>query len=147
MGDSASGPDLVSPAIYREFSMPYEKRLGDTLKAEGVQTVCHICGRLDPILEDVVETGFAGYEVDYRTNIQLAKKVFKGRATLFGNIDPSGVFCLSSSQKVRETAIRLLEVYKEGGRFVIGAGCALPKETPEENIRAFVDAVREYGQY
>ena len=146
-GDSASGPDLVSPAIYRKFAKPYQVRLAEELRKYGIQTLCHICGNTNAILHDMVETGCSGFEIDYKTDINLAKAAFKGKAAMSGNIDPSGVICMGSRELVKETTRTLIENYKEGGGFILGAGCAVPRETPEENIREIVKVVNESGWY
>jgi len=143
-GDSSCGPDLISPELYRKFSLPYHVKLAEELKSEGISTVCHICGNLDLILEDVVSAGFPAIEADYKTDIPAAAEIMKGRAVLFGPIDPSGIFYSGTPEDViRETA-EVLRLFSDGG-LVIGAGCALPPAVPEENIRAFCNAVEVSG--
>lgn len=145
-GDSCCGPNLISPKMYVEFSKPWHKRLVKDLKSSGITTVCHICGNLDAIVEDVVDAGFEAIEIDYKTDIVRAQKVLKSKAVMFGPIDPSGVFGRGTPNSVKEAAKEVLKIFKDGG-LVIGAGCALPKNTPEENIIAFVETVKEYGKY
>jgi hypothetical protein len=41
----------------------------------------------------------------------------------------------------------LIAAWKPDGRFILNAGCAIPPSTPEENIRALMETVREEGQY
>ncbi|MDO4982587.1 MAG: uroporphyrinogen decarboxylase family protein [Eubacteriales bacterium] len=143
-GDSSCGPDLISPEMYRKFAFPFHKKLSDTLKNEGIPSLIHICGNLDLICEDIAQLGFAGVELDYKTNITRAAEVFSGKSTVFGIIDPSGVFCLGSEDDIRNETQRVLDTFK-GRNLVIGAGCALPPATPEKNIRAFVDTVKSYN--
>lgn len=61
-GNSSEGCSVVSPGIFRKFGKPFEIRLDQQLKAEGIPTICHICGWADPILEDLAETGCPMYE-------------------------------------------------------------------------------------
>ncbi|MGL1894278.1 MAG: hypothetical protein OCD02_21790 [Spirochaetaceae bacterium] len=141
-GDSSCGPDLISREMYKEFSFPYHKRLVEDLNKESIQTVCHICGNLDNILEDVVEAGFPAIEVDYKTDIRRAQKILKGKSTMFGPIDPAGIFCFGSPTDVYNETKRILDIFQEGG-LVIGSGCALPPDVKQENIEAFTKAVRD----
>jgi len=143
-GDSSCGPDLISPELYRKFSLPYHKKLADELKSENISTVCHICGNLDLILEDVVSAGFPAIEADYKTDIPEAAEIMKGRAVLFGPIDPSGVFYSGTPEDVVGKTAEVLKLFPGGG-LVIGAGCALPAAVPEENIRAFCKEVEISG--
>ncbi|MGL6194265.1 MAG: uroporphyrinogen decarboxylase family protein [Thermoguttaceae bacterium] len=144
-GDSFCGPDLISPKLYRKFAAPFQKRLADELRNRGIQTVCHICGNTDLILEDLASIGFAGLEIDYKTNIPLARKLLRNRSVVFGVIDPSGVFCHGTPEIIRKNTETVLDIFTENSNtngLVIGAGCALPAETPSGNIRVFIETVR-----
>lgn len=141
-GDSSCGPDLISRDCYMEFSYPYHKKLKEDLEKEGIKTICHICGKMDNIIEDVAGIGFAGLEVDYKTDIKLAKKVLEGKSVMFGPIDPSGVFYYAKPEIVAEKTREVLSLFNNKG-LVIGSGCALPANTPEANIRAFVEEVKK----
>jgi uroporphyrinogen decarboxylase len=143
-GDSSCGPDLISRDMYRRFSLPFHRRIAEEARASGVPVVCHICGKLDKILFDVAGAGFPAVEADYKTNVADAARVFgENHVTMFGPIDPSGVFFFGTPEIVRAETQRVLETFRGRG-LVIGAGCALPAGTPEANIRAFTETVRAY---
>lgn len=142
-GDSMGSPDLISPKLYRKFVAPFQQRLAQDLAQQGIKAVCHMCGKTDLILEPLAENGFAGYEIDYKTDIPKAQQVMRSKAVLFGIIDPSGIFCLGTKSEVAAATNELLELFSDGG-LVIGAGCALPAETPSENIETFVKTVRKH---
>jgi uroporphyrinogen-III decarboxylase len=38
-------------------------------------------------------------------------------------------------------------MFAPGGGYVLSPGCTLPYETPFENVRALVDAGRQFGVY
>jgi uroporphyrinogen decarboxylase len=143
-GDSSCGPDLVSPEMYRQFSLPLHRKLAETLHKDNIATICHICGNIDLILEDLVTAGFPAIEADYKTDISRAAKIMKNRSVLFGPIDPSGVFYFGTPEIVAEETRKVLDLFTSGG-LVIGAGCALPAKTPEANLLAFTKTVKEYS--
>jgi uroporphyrinogen decarboxylase len=147
MGDSLAGPDVVSPRMFNRFARPYEERLVRDLAAGGIFVVIHICGDTSPILDSLAEYDACGFELDYKTDARKAKQTAGARHVLFGNIDPSGVLAIGSVEDVREAARQLIAVWKPQGRFVLNAGCAIPPTTPPENIRALVDAAKEFGEY
>lgn len=142
-GDSPCGPDVISRSCYLKYALPYHKRLQKDLSSLGIKTICHICGKLDLILEDVADIGFAGLEIDYKTNIPRAVQVINGRSAFFGPLDPSGVFCFGTPDVVEEEAKKVLDLF-QGRNLVLASGCSLPAETSEENIRAFVHAAADY---
>jgi len=98
-------------------------------------------------VDSLAKYDFCGFELDYKTDMVLAKKTAGARHVLFGNIDPSGVIARGTAGQVRETASKLIGVWKPGGRFILNAGCAIPASTPPENVHALVRAAREFGQY
>jgi MtaA/CmuA family methyltransferase len=137
-GDSVSGPELVSPRIYRKYALPYEKRIAAAAREVGLPYALHICGKTNLILEDMVSTGADALELDYRTDVELARAKMDGRVTFIGNIDPSGVLALGTTEMVEEASRALLRVFATTPRFILNAGCAIPATTPPENIHALV---------
>jgi len=142
-GDSSCGPELISPALYMKYANPYHKRLRKDLKRLNIQTVCHICGNLDLIMEEVAKVGFTGVEIDYKTNIELAARIFKERSIVFGPLDPTGMFYRGQPEEIENEVKKVLDCF-EGNGIIIGAGCALSPFTPEANIRTFLKAVKSY---
>jgi len=144
-GDSMGSPDLISPVLFRTFVAPFHKRLIADLARHDIRTVCHICGQTDMILEPWAESGFCGVEIDSKTNIPQAAATMKRKSVVFGVLDPSGVFCRGEETTIRRNTQSVLDCFPHGG-LVIGAGCALPAETPSQNIFAFVQTVRQQSE-
>jgi uroporphyrinogen decarboxylase len=117
------------------------------LAADGIFTVIHICGDTSRILDFLSAYDFCGFELDYKTDALRAKSSVGARHVLFGNIDPSGVIARGTPAMVREKTRQLIVLWKPGGLFVLNAGCAIPPNTPEENIRALLATAREEGMY
>ena len=147
MGDSLAGPDVISPGMFDRFARPYEERLVKELAGEGIFTVIHICGDTSRILGFLSGYDFCGFELDYKTDAVRAKSRVGARHVLFGNIDPSGVIARGTPMMIREKTRQLIALWKPGGLFVLNAGCAIPANTPEENIRALLATAREEGVY
>jgi MtaA/CmuA family methyltransferase len=142
-GDSLASPDLVSPRIYRDFALPYEKRIATVAHELGLPYMLHICGKTDRILSDMVESGADALELDYKTDVRLAHDTLAGRATFAGNIDPSGVLARGTPQLVAQKTRELLAVFRDTPRFILNAGCAIPSTTPPENLQAMILTARE----
>jgi len=138
-GDSPAGPDLIPPELYRQYAFPYEKRIVEEAHGAGLPYTLHICGNTELILNDMIETGADALELDYKTDIRRIAEVFKGRITLIGNIDPSGVLALGTPEQVRTRTRELIRIMAPSHRFILNAGCAIPPHTPEKNIWAMLD--------
>jgi MtaA/CmuA family methyltransferase len=147
IGDSPSGPDLISPEYYRRYAYPHVKRLVSDLKAKGVRLSYHICGDATPIIADMVSTGAAIIEIDQKADMRTCKQAARGKATLLGPLDPSQVLAHGTPDLVQEKCREALEILGPGGGFILGPGCALPATTPGENIDALIETAKEYGRY
>jgi MtaA/CmuA family methyltransferase len=143
-GDSVAGPELISPAMYRAFALPYEKRVVECSHSLNLPYILHICGNTDRIIDEMVETGSDGLELDYRTDAVLARNKMKERCVFVGNIDPSGVLALGTPQLVGEKTRELLSIFAGVPRFILNAGCAIPPITPPENLHAMINTARNF---
>ncbi|MBU0638526.1 MAG: hypothetical protein KKB50_06650 [Planctomycetes bacterium] len=56
-GGGAGSSTCISPALFREFCLPYDRRQHDALHALGFPVVYHTCGGMMPLLELIVENG------------------------------------------------------------------------------------------
>jgi uroporphyrinogen decarboxylase len=143
-GDSPAGPDMISPELYEQFALPYEKRIVETAHQAGLPYALHICGNTELILEKMIRTGADAFELDYKTNVIKILEVFGENFSLIGNIDPSGVLALGTPEQVKKTTMDLLRIYSSTNRLILNAGCAIPASTPEENLRAMIETARNF---
>jgi uroporphyrinogen decarboxylase len=145
-GDSPAGPDMLSPRLYRIYALPYEQRVAACSHAEGLPYLLHICGKTDRILDQMVEIGADALEIDFKTNTQLAHDLFKDKITFVGNIDPSEVLARGTSELVKLRTNELLDTFADSPRFWLNSGCALPADTPPENVRAMLACLRNRSE-
>lgn len=147
MGESISGPDVCSPRVYRKFAHAYQKRVIDTLRAEGKEIGLHICGNATKIIEPMADTGAIFLQVDYKIDHDVCKQATQGKTTMIGTVDPSGVMALGSAEDVVQAARHDLDHLSKGGGFILSPGCSLPYITPDDNVTALVETAKAYGQY
>jgi uroporphyrinogen decarboxylase len=144
-GDSPAGPDLISPALYAEFAQPSERRLVEEAHRLGLPYALHICGDTTRILEPMLATGADALELDYKTDVRTAREAMRGKAVFIGNIDPSGVLALGTPALVEAKTRELLDAWAGVPGFILNAGCAIPAETPPENLKAMIAAARSWA--
>ena len=147
MGESIAGPDVCSPAIYRSLAWPHERDVTQRLLKDGVRLQNHICGNATWIVPDMVETGAVILGLDYKCDLAAIKEATRGRTTIVGTIDPSEIMSRGTPGAVTEAAREELAILAPGGGLILAAGCALPPDTPAENIHALVEAGRRLGRY
>jgi MtaA/CmuA family methyltransferase len=132
VGDAAAS--LVGPQIYEEFVLPYEKRLVDGLHAMGTKVRLHICGNTKRILAGMRSLGCEIVDIDFKTPLAMAREAMGPNQVLAGNIDPVKALRNGTPESV---AAAIAQCYAEAGpRYIIAAGCEVPRDTPPENVRA-----------
>ena len=132
LGDAIAS--LVSPAMYREFALPYEQRIFQAVHAAGGIGRLHICGNTTRILEDMLASGADIIDIDWMVDIRKAVQVFGDRVALCGNFDPVAVMLQGTPADV-ETAVRVC-LEQGGPRYFSAAGCEIPEGTPHQNLLA-----------
>jgi MtaA/CmuA family methyltransferase len=141
IGDAAAS--LVGPDIYNEFVWPYEKRMIDGVHAMGSLVRLHICGNMRPNVGAMGKLGAEIVDLDYPTPVEEARAAMGPKQILLGNMEPVGVLRNSTPEQVRDATLTCRRA--AGERYIIGPGCEIPRDTPEENVRAMM-AVARIGQ-
>jgi uroporphyrinogen decarboxylase len=147
IGESTAGPDVCSPAMYRRYAFPYEKRLVAELQQENINVGIHMCGNATRIIPDMVETGALYFELDAKIDRAAVRQATAGRVTLFGTVDPGELLPRGTPDEVTAAAQSDIELMGQQGRYVLCPGCTLPYDTPFENVHALVDAAHTFGIY
>ncbi|HIX22095.1 MAG TPA: uroporphyrinogen decarboxylase family protein [Candidatus Parabacteroides faecavium] len=146
IGDAFAGPNLISPDMYREFAWEPEKKMTEEVQEYGIPFSIHICGNTNGIIRDMGTTGAKILEVDWMLDMREARNVVPEDTVLMGNIDPSFPLVLGTPEQVDEAVKNLIEA-TQGRRHIISSGCAMGRNTPSENFKAFIKAARKYGAY
>jgi MtaA/CmuA family methyltransferase len=141
VGDAAAS--LVGPAIYEEFVWPYEKRMVDGLHALGTRVRLHVCGNTRRILAGMGRLGCEIVDIDYMVPLAQAREQMGPHQVLLGNIDPVRVLRDGTPEFVAAAIAQCR--HQAGPRYVVGAGCEVPRGTPPDNVRALVHYAQSQG--
>jgi MtaA/CmuA family methyltransferase len=132
VGDAAAS--LVGPQIYEEFVWPFEKRLVEGLHALGTRVRLHICGNTRRILGGMGRLGCEIVDLDFPVPVAEARAQMGAAQVLLGNLNP--VRDLRDGVPAAITAA-IGECHRQAGaRFIVGAGCEIPRQTPAANLGA-----------
>ncbi len=135
VGDAAAS--LVGPRLYKEFIWPYEKRLVDGLHDMGTKVRLHICGDTRFALAGMGQLGCDIVDLDSPSPLRDAREQMGPNQVLLGNINPVEVLHHGTPETVFAA---LAECHRQaGGRYIVGAGCEIPRATPTENVRAMLE--------
>lgn len=142
MFDSWAGQ--LAPTDYDEFALRYQQRVIQRIKQQypDVPVILYI-QRAGAIVEKMADSGADVISLDWTVGIQEARRRLGPRRNLViqGNLDPAVL--LGPRDLIRR---RTEEVLLEGGghRHIMNLGHGIEKETPEENAKVFVDAVKQF---
>lgn len=141
VGDAAAS--LVGPRIYEEFVWPYEKKLVDGLHEMGARVRLHICGDTRRILAPMGRLGCDIVDLDYPSPVADARAAMDENQVLLGNLDPVRELRDGTPASIEEAIQRC---HREAGpAFIVGAGCEIVRDTPQENVRALAAYARSHG--
>ena len=145
-GDSLASLDMISPAMYRKWAWPAERRFFQTINPlaaqHGAATLLHICGNMTPALEDMAETGARILELDHKVDLKTAKQRVGQRVCLMGNLDPVEVLWRGTPETAAIASRQAVADAGKDGGFILGSGCEVPMHAPQENLHAMIAAAR-----
>ncbi len=134
--DHATG-DLVSGDYYRRYLRDLHIEFARRLP---VPVILHICGKTTDRMGFIAETGMAAFHFDSKNDPAEAMAIVAGRIRLVGNINNPETLYSKGPDAVRAEVVRALEA----GVAMVGPECAIPLQTPIENLRVIRDTVLEW---
>jgi uroporphyrinogen decarboxylase len=136
---------LLSPADYRRFALPAARRAFEIV-AEAASDVPRIyyAGDAAGYLESAPETGAQVIGLDWRLDLDAARRRLGDGVAVQGNLDP-GVL-LGRPEGIREGAHAVLRAAGSAPGHVFNLGHGILPGTPPENALALVEAVRELSE-
>jgi len=143
---------VLSPTMYREFSLPYLARIARELeRGEGdARTPLIVFGKGNaPYLGDLAETGAEGVGVDWLIDLGDAARRTGGKVALQGNLDPTTLY--GSPEAIRREVRRALDSYRDGNGgsregHVFNLGHGMSPGMDPEHVRVLVDEVHAYSR-
>ena len=145
IGEAAASCSIISPKIYREFIKPYHQELYEFFLAQRAAMTIHICGFIDPIMEDIKDTGIQFISLDAPSSLQKMLEVSNGEMTIMGNV-PTTLFATGKLEDL-EAAIRSCIDTAAGEKgYILCSGCEIPLNATEDRIHHYFDYARQYGR-
>ncbi len=136
---------VISSRHWREFVLPHLNNVCTELHrcCPDAKLYCQICGNVRPILEDLVETGLdciAPLDLLGGFSVAQARQIVGPHMVLMGGVNTLS-FVRSSPAEIHAEALGCIGQGAVGGaRYVLGSGCALPRDGRLENLLALRDA-------
>jgi len=144
VSEPSAGCSVISPQIYRDFVKPYHKEIVYYFKERKVGVSFHICGWLDPVMEDIVEVGPGSISIDSPSSLKKLVEVSQKKCVIIGNA-PTDLFLRGTKEEIEQAVKDCIDIAAKGGGYILCPGCGIPPEAPEEKIHYFMEAREKYG--
>lgn len=130
--DATASGTILSPEQYKEFALPYQRRVVDAIRSKGASVILHICGEVHDNLEMMISTGADGLSVDQLMDMRWVKERTAGRCAAVGNVSPTTTLLFQTADDV----VRSCHEIMEAGTDVLAPGCGFAPRTPLSNMQA-----------
>jgi len=137
--DSWSGS--LSPGDFKLFAQPYMIQIADALK--DIAPVILFPKGSWYALKELSNSSASGLGIDWCITPQMARELTGNKITLQGNFDPAKL--LLPVAEIKKAVKEMIDAFGTRG-YIANLGHGITPNIPVENARAFVDAVKEYGQ-
>lgn len=142
VGDCNAMSHFISLEQYTEFAFEPCRRLLRACREAGGLSFMHASEEKLPYIEKQCELGADVLGVGPGVDIEQAKAATLGKCALIGNLDPLRILQNASAEEVAAEAARIMHIGKQQGGYIFCTGEMVPRDTPEENMRAMLDATR-----
>lgn len=146
LSEAPASCSLISPDIYQKFIQPYHAQLVDFYKVNKMGSSLHVCGYIDPIMEDVLNCGFGSVSIDAPTSLKRMVELNQKRTVIIGNV-ATDLFVRGTPGQMDEAIKKCLEVAADGSAYILATGCEIPANSDPEKVHYFVEAVNRLGRY
>lgn len=135
--DSWAG--ILSPAQYREYSLPYIKQICDAITEVPVTVFAKgaFFAR-----QEIGELNCEVVGLDWNMDIEESRKLIPNK-TLQGNLDPCVLY--SSFDQIKKEVHNMLDAFGSQ-RYIANLGHGVYPDTDPDKVRCFIDAVKSYSR-
>ncbi len=139
---------LIPPATFRQYVLPWHKRIVAAAHSHDKPIILHSCGNLSAVLDDILDTGWDARHSfeDVIEPVWEAKERHGNRIAHLGGFDMVKL-PLMTEEQVRGHTRFLVEKCAPGGGWALGSGNSIPAYVPVANFLAMLDEGRKVGSY
>ena len=144
-GDASASSDVISPRHFRAYVFPYYKAYCSEVHRLGGLVYVHVCGNQTPLAEMLADTGADCIEpMDPLGGVDVAdmKRRVGHRVALMGGVSTLTLLRGTPAEVEAESRECIGKAGRDGG-YILSAGCMVPTQTPQENVRAMVRAAHD----
>jgi uroporphyrinogen decarboxylase len=137
---------LINPNDLRGIFVPWHRRIIQTAKSRGKLGFFHVCGQVEAIMDDLINT--VGIDARHSTQdviepITISKQRWGERVALLGGVDVDFI-TRAKPEDLRTYTRTILEACVPGGGFAFGVGNWVADTIPIENYLVVLEEARRF---
>ncbi len=141
IGDPMASGSIISQNHFCRFALPYLKELVREIHRFGVWTGLHICGDTQKILKMMKETQAEILSVD-EMDMAFVRREVGADTVIMGNVSTQ----LLETGRAEEVRRAGEDCLKKGlPKLILASACDVPVDAPVDNVKALVNAAREWN--
>ncbi|NQU42861.1 hypothetical protein HQ520_06215 [bacterium] len=147
-GGGAGSNTVISPTLFEEFCLPYDRQQHEALHEAGVKIVYHLCGGVMHMLDLVARNGADGLEtmtppeMGGDCDLREASRRVGDRLFFIGGFDQQRGFEKGTPEMARRLVHDCFEATRDHAGYIVCPSDHFFKGDPA-NLQAFSDAVKE----
>jgi uroporphyrinogen decarboxylase len=138
---------FADPRAFDQCVRPFDMMIMNEINAKGTFNILHVCDYHYPYADLAPFTGYPGHVVN--TSLELtggkhttAREVARlYNRPFMGGLERKGVIARGTPAEIKAAVIKAIHEAPE--RFVLGADCTVPPETPWDNIKLAIQTAHE----
>jgi len=142
---------MISPRLWRDFYKPRYTLVWGHAHACGMTNWMHSCGKIDDVLDDMIEAGLDVIQMDQQMNMGLEQlgARFGGRLTFWCPVDIQAVMPRNDAAEIEQYVQRMIRALGGRGGGFIGKFYPSPFAAghDEAMVKVMCEAFLRYGSY
>jgi uroporphyrinogen decarboxylase len=143
---------FMSPAKYKEYVIPWLKRICTTAHNAGLKVFLHSCGDDYKILPDLIDAGVDALHPIEPTTANPEYNIFKlnekygDKLSFVGNVSPQDLSDKHPTD-IQTYVKKLIKKVGPGGGYILSSGHSINPAVKLENFLAMREALLKFGKY
>jgi hypothetical protein len=148
IADGWASCDVISPAMFTRFALPYQKSITEAAHAAGLKIVLWNEGDIAPILAQEASVPVDAFAFEqprkgFEMSVEMVRKTFGTNRCLFGNLDSEELLKSNDHAKITAAVQQQIRMSGAGAPFVMSTGSPVPSDVAPEAVDAMISAARE----
>lgn len=138
---------IMSPECFRTMLKDGEKQEYDLLRKYGKDVFVHSCGKIDRILDDLVEIGMQCLNPVQPecTDLRWLKETYGSVLSFYGGISTQKTLPYGTPEDVTRETDETVALMRQGGGYITAPSQEIQEDVPYENLIALIEAAKKWA--